>query len=138
VLKIAKTAVKGSPHRWRVKCVKLSYASTQTLHTYICTHTYDRIYRCRDSSVGVATAYGLDDRVFGVRVSIGSTIFSSPCRPYRFWGPPRLLYIGYRGLFPRGKSGRGVKLTTHLQLVSRSRKRGYIHSLPHMPSWPSA
>jgi hypothetical protein len=26
-----------------------------------------------------------------------------------------------------GKSGRGVKMTTHLQLVPRSRKRGSIH-----------
>jgi hypothetical protein len=27
----------------------------------------------------------------------------------------------------------GVKLTTHLQLVPRSRKYGSIHPLPHMP-----
>jgi hypothetical protein len=42
------------------------------------------------------------------------------------------------GLFPRGQSGRGVKLTTHLQLVPKSRKCGPIHPLPHMPSWRSA
>jgi hypothetical protein len=28
---------------------------------------------------------------------------------------------GYRGLFPCGEGGKGVKLTTHLQLVPRSR-----------------
>jgi hypothetical protein len=37
------------------------------------------------------------------------------------WGPPSLISNGYRGLFPRGQSGRGVKLTTHLHLVPRSR-----------------
>jgi hypothetical protein len=35
-------------------------------------------------------------------------------------------------------SGRGVKLTTHLQLVPSSRKCGSIHPLPHIPSWCSA
>jgi hypothetical protein len=31
-----------------------------------------------------------------------------------------------------------VKPTTHLQLVPRSRKCGFIHPLPHTPSWCSA
>jgi hypothetical protein len=35
----------------------------------------------RDSSVGIATGYGLDDRGVGVRVPVGSRIFSSPRRP---------------------------------------------------------
>jgi hypothetical protein len=34
-----------------------------------------------DSSVGIATGYGLDDREGGVRVPVGSRIFSSPRRP---------------------------------------------------------
>jgi hypothetical protein len=32
----------------------------------------------------------------------------------------------------------GLGMTTHLQLVPRSRKRGSIHPLPHTPSWCSA
>jgi hypothetical protein len=54
----------------------------------------------RDSSVGIATGYELDDRGVGVRVPEGSRIFSYPC-PDRFWGPPSLLFNWYWGLFPR-------------------------------------
>jgi hypothetical protein len=32
----------------------------------------------------------------------------------------------------------GVKLTTYIQLVPRSRKCGFIHPFPHAPSWRSA
>jgi hypothetical protein len=51
----------------------------------------------RDSAVGIATGYGLDDRGVGVRVPVGSRIFSSPRRPDRIWGPPSLLSNRYRG-----------------------------------------
>jgi hypothetical protein len=34
-----------------------------------------------DSSVGIATGYGLNDQGAGVRVPVGSTIFTSPYRP---------------------------------------------------------
>jgi hypothetical protein len=57
------------------------------------------ILRSRDSSVGTATGYGLDDRGIGVGVPVGSRIFSSPRRPDRLWGPPSLLPNGYGGLF---------------------------------------
>jgi hypothetical protein len=50
----------------------------------------------RDSVVGIATGYGLDDREVGVRVAIGFRIFSSPCRLDRLWG------IG--GAFAGGKA----------------------------------
>jgi hypothetical protein len=36
-----------------------------------------------DSSVGIATGYGLDDQ--------GEREFTSPYRPDRLWGPPNLL-----------------------------------------------
>jgi hypothetical protein len=37
--------------------------------------------RSRNSVVGIATGYGLDDRGVGVRVPVRSRIFSSPQRP---------------------------------------------------------
>jgi hypothetical protein len=97
-----------------------------------------RNYSRRNSSVGIATGYWLNDRGVEVRVTVGSRIFTSPRRPDRLCGPPNLLSNVYWELFPRGQSGRGVKQTTHLQLVPRSRKCGSIHPLPHTPSWCSA
>jgi hypothetical protein len=44
-------------------------------------------------------------------------------------GTLSFLSNGYRGFFPRGRSERSVNLTTHLQLVQRSRKHGDIHLL---------
>jgi hypothetical protein len=35
----------------------------------------------RDSSVGIATGYGLDDRGVGVPVPVGARIFSTSSRP---------------------------------------------------------
>jgi hypothetical protein len=57
-------------------------------------------YREPGKRVGM-TGYGLDDREVGIRVPVGSLIFSSPRRPDRPWGPPSLLSNGYRGLVPR-------------------------------------
>jgi hypothetical protein len=58
----------------------------------------------RDSAVGISTGYGLDDWEVGVRVPVGSRIFTSPCCPDRLWGPPNFLYNGFRDLFPGGKA----------------------------------
>jgi hypothetical protein len=85
----------------------------------------------RDSAVGIATGYALDSRGVGVRVPVVAR-FSSPRRPDRLWGPPSLLSNGYRRIFIRGKSGRGVKLTTHLELLPRSR-RSRIHGSTYPP-----
>jgi hypothetical protein len=58
--------------------------------------------KIRDSSVGIATGYGLDYRGVGVRVPVGSRILYSPRRPDRLWGLPSFLSSGYRRLFPGG------------------------------------
>jgi hypothetical protein len=53
--------------------------------------------KSRDSVVGIATGYGLDDQGVGVGVPLEARIFTSPCRPDRLWGPPSLPPNGYRG-----------------------------------------
>jgi hypothetical protein len=75
-----------------------------------------------------------------LRTPYRANFSSSPNRLDRLWGPPILLSNGYWGLFPQGYSGRGVKLSTHLQLNPTSRKCGSIHPLPNKAScqsqWP--
>ena len=56
----------------------------------------------RDSSVGIATGYGLDGP--GIEFPVGGEIFRTcPDRP---WGSRSLLYNGYR-VFPGGKERPG-------------------------------
>jgi hypothetical protein len=64
--------------------------------------SYNPCVMRRDSAVGIAIGYELDDRGVGVRVPVVSRIFSSPRRPDRFCGPPNLLSDAYRKLFPQG------------------------------------
>jgi hypothetical protein len=99
---------------------------------------HTKLTRSRDSVVGIATGYEMEGRGVGVRGLVWSRIFSSPRRPDWLFGPLSLLFNGYRRAFPRGWSGRAMKLSTHLQLVPMSRKCGSIHPLPHTPSWSSA
>ena len=61
----------------------------------------------RDSSVGIATRYGLDGP--GIEFRLGVDIFRTcPDRP---WGPPSLLYNGYPGL---KRPDRGVDHPPHI------------------------
>jgi hypothetical protein len=84
------------------------------------------------SAVGIATGYGLDglgiESWWGVR-------FSAPVQT----GPgahPASCTMG-TGSFPGVESGRGVTLTPHLLLVSRSKNRVELYLFsPEGPSWP--
>jgi hypothetical protein len=46
-----------------------------------CQQIYIIIYISRDSSVGIVTGYGLEDRGVGFRVPVGSRIFFTSSRP---------------------------------------------------------
>jgi hypothetical protein len=113
-------------HPNNVRCTEKNY---ETPHYAILSILL--LLRSRDSSVGIAAGYGLQ--------SPGSIrgrekLLLSPLRPDRFWSPPRLLANGQRGRFPReGESGRGVKLTTDMHLVPRSRMME-LHLHSHMSS----
>jgi hypothetical protein len=65
-----------------------------------------RMYVCTslDSVVGIATSYGLDDRGVGVRVPVGSRIFSFPNRQTDSEIHPTSYPIGTGGSFPGGKA----------------------------------
>jgi hypothetical protein len=82
---------------WRSRFTSISKILSPPLQLY---RVYYRITVSRDSSVGIATDYGPDDQGVGVRVPVGSRIFSSRC-PDRLWGPHSLLPNGNRGLIPR-------------------------------------
>jgi hypothetical protein len=71
-----------------------------------------------------------------IKVGTGKYYFSMSSRPALGCTQPPIQWVP--GALSQGWSGRGVKLTTHLQLVPRSRKCGSMHPLPHTPSWRSA
>jgi hypothetical protein len=94
------------PKRYGVplRAPEYKFLTTEELDEVINVLNYYALYVCwgRNSAVGIAAGYGLDDRVVRAQFPVGSRIFSSP-RPDRFWGPLSLLSKGYLGLFSGGK-----------------------------------
>jgi hypothetical protein len=82
--------------------------------------------RSRDSVVGIATSYGLEDREVGVRVPVGSRIFSSLRRLDRLCGPPNPIQWVPGALSP------GVKLqgreADHSPPASAEMKKIWIYT----------
>jgi hypothetical protein len=86
-------------------------------HLHCTQHNLHEVYCC--------------DVEFLNRLVLWVNSFRKSCyRPDLLWGPTTFHPVGTGGSFPRGWSGRGVKLTTHIQLVPRPRQRGSIHPLP--------
>jgi hypothetical protein len=62
------------------------------------------IYReSRESVVGIATGYGLDDQRVGDRVLVGARIFPAPCRADGSGVHPTSYPMVAGGSFPAGK-----------------------------------
>jgi hypothetical protein len=97
---------------------------------------YQKHNGSRDSLVGTATGYRLDDREVGIGVPIGSRIFTSPGRPDRLWVPTSYL-TGTRGSFPGVK--RPVREADHSPPTGAETKKMWIYiSTSHTTSWRSA
>jgi hypothetical protein len=77
-----------------------------------------------DSSVGVALGYGLDDQGSRVRFQAGAGNFSLHHRVQNGSG-------AHPASYPMGGSFPGVKLSTHLHLVPRSKNEWSYTSTPH-------
>jgi hypothetical protein len=89
-----------------------------------------KTYVGRDSVVGIATRYGLGGPGIGSRW--GEIFHTCPDRP---WGPPSLLYNGYR-VFPRGKAAEAWRWPpTPSSAEVKERVELYLYS-PSGPSWP--
>jgi hypothetical protein len=88
------------------------------------------ITKSRDSSVGIALGYGLDDRGSRVRFPAGAGNFSLHHRVQNGSGAhPSSYPMGTRGSFP-GVKRPGVKLTTHLYVMQRSKNEWSYTSTP--------
>jgi hypothetical protein len=104
------TLASTTNHEWR-KCCKASTAVPSQLNgdgyprqVSACTSPCIlapgiRQSVSRGSVVGIASAYGLEDREVGVLVPVESRILD------RLWGPPNLLSNGYS--FPKGETTGG-------------------------------
>ena len=86
----------------------------------------------RDSSVDIATRYGLDGPGIGSRWGGGEIFRTRPDRP---WGPPILLYNGYQ-VFPGSKeAGAWCCPPPPSKCRGHERVQLHLHS-PSGPSWP--
>jgi hypothetical protein len=79
-------------------------------------------YRNLRSSVNIVTRQRAGQLELNFREGHGmAPFFSLPLQRERLWGPPSLLSNGHHGLLPPA-----VKLTTHVHLMPRLRRRGAI------------
>jgi hypothetical protein len=107
------------------KCYYIFFTQNLIFWHFTC-HCFLATQSCFFGAKIMQFIWRLDDR--GLRVSSPGRVKNflfSPSRPVLV--PTQLPFQWVQG----GKAAQGVKLTTHLQLVSRSRKRGSIHPLPH-------
>jgi hypothetical protein len=94
-----------------------------------------RTVESHGSAVGITTDYGAG-RSRGLSSNPGRVKkfrYSIRCRPALRHTQPPVLWV--QGELFSGKAARGVKLTTHVQLVPRSRKQESVNQLSSTFSW---
>jgi len=105
------------------------YVSVETSSSYYVLEkifvSYHYSYRPPGSLVSIATGYGLDGQEIESRWGLDFTHLS----PERPWGPPSLLYNGYR-VFPGGKErpGRDADPPSPSSVIGHERVELYLYS----------
>jgi hypothetical protein len=108
-----------------------SYKNNIYIYIIYIIYIYIYMYMVGDISVRIATRYGLDGR--GSNPGRGEIFCTRPDQP---WGPPSLLYKGYRLSFLGVKRlGRGVKHPPQSSTEVKARVELYLYS-PSRLSWP--
>jgi hypothetical protein len=93
-------------------------------------------HKGRDSVVGITTGYGLDDRMVGVRVPVGSRIFSTSSRPALGSTQPPIQWVT-GALSPKLK--RQGREADDSPPANAEVKKVWIYTFtPPAPSWRSA
>jgi hypothetical protein len=89
----------------------------------------------RDSVVGIATGYWVDDRGVGVRVTVGQDFFfSTSCRPALGSTEPPIQWVP--GALSPGVKWPGHEADNSPPTTAEIKETWVcIHPLPHMPSW---
>jgi hypothetical protein len=87
--------------------------------------------RSRDSSVGIVTGCGLDDR--GLIPGRGKRFFCTASKAAL--GPPSLLSNGYRGLFRRGLKRTGREANHSPSFSANVKNGGATSPFPHSSAW---
>jgi hypothetical protein len=110
--------------RWR-----LHITPTWLLETSV---SHEAQIMSRDSSVGIATGCGMEDRGVGVRDMVGSRMLPSPCRPHRLWDPSNPISNGYGGALSPGVKRQGLEVV-HSPPTSAEVKNLSIYLYIHSP-----
>jgi hypothetical protein len=124
-----------------VKLITQSFAASRHFLTFMTKHSpqHPVLKQSRDSSVGIATGYGLDDRGSSVRFPAGAGNFSLHHRVQNGSGVHPASYpVGNMGSFP-GVKRPGYE-ADHSPPTSAEVKECvelYIHT-PNTPSWRGA
>jgi hypothetical protein len=103
---------------------------------YLVSCNFAAVHVSRDSIVGIGTGHGLDDRGIGVRVPVGSRIFSTSSRPALGSGQPPIQWVP--GALCPGLKGQGHEADHTPPTIAEVKKMWIYTSTRHTPLWRNA